>query len=362
MLKISDLTKVYAEAESAAVDGVSLSIPAGSFFTLLGPSGCGKSTLLRSVAGLEKPNAGEIVVGGETMFSSYKNINVSPNRRRFGMVFQSYAVWPHMTVFENVAFPLEVQRQSGVRKKVMKVLEMVGLAELHDRYAPNLSGGQQQRVAFARAVVAEPAVLLLDEPLSNLDAALREQMRSELRQLQKRLGVTSVYVTHDQSESLSMSDQIAVMSAGKVLEIGTPGEIYQRPKREFSARFVGGGNIIKGTINGVSSDPDTVRVDTPIGPICAAPVAEVTRGDAYVLIRPENVHVVHPGQARREGQPTYSGKVVDYQFVGLNTELTVELAQGVEVRLRVPGLYEAGLAEVISIEFDEEWTHLIAPD
>src|SRR3546814_302155 len=190
------------------MDNLSLTVEPHSFFTLLGPSGCGKSTLLRCIAGLERPDEGDIQIGERAVFSSSAKLNLPPNRRHIGMVFQSYAIWPHMTVFENVAFPLQVRRMGDVKERVQKALAMVDLNHVADRYASRLSGGQQQRIAFARAVVAEPEVLLLDEPRSNLDAALREQMRGELRKFQERLGITTVYVPHDQAEAPSMSDRI----------------------------------------------------------------------------------------------------------------------------------------------------------
>ncbi|MBI2358925.1 MAG: ABC transporter ATP-binding protein, partial [Deltaproteobacteria bacterium] len=218
MVQIADLAKYFGEDRERVhvLKGISLAIPAGSLYTFLGPSGCGKTTTLRCVAGLERPESGTISIDGKTVFASGDRVYVPTNRRPIGMVFQSYAIWPHMTVFENVAYPLTIQRRpkSEIRERVANVLKIVGLQGREDRPAPKLSGGQQQRVAFARALVNQPKVLLLDEPLSNLDAKLREHMRLELRELQRRLNLTTIYVTHDQLEALALSDTIAVMRDG----------------------------------------------------------------------------------------------------------------------------------------------------
>ena len=229
----------YANERGGAVKAaqdVSFKVAEGKLFTLLGPTGCGKTTTLRSIAGLERPTAGEIAVGGRLVYSGAKGVFVAPNRRGFGMVFQSYAIWPHMNVFQNVAFPLEVRRlgRKVIRDKVMRVLPAVALDELADRDATKLSGGQQQRLALARALVMEPQLLLLDEPLSNLDAKLRERMRFELKRLQRELKLTTVYVTHDQSEALALSHEIAVMNEGRILQVGTPRESTSSPPTSSS--------------------------------------------------------------------------------------------------------------------------------
>ena len=235
-----------------AAQDVAFAVPEGKLFTLLGPSGCGKTTTLRSIAGLERPVAGEISVDGRVVYSGKKNTFVPPNQRNFGMVFQSYAIWPHMNVFQNAAFPLQVRakrlEEKDIRDKVMRVLAAVGLADLAGRDATRLSGGQQQRLALARAIAMEPRLLLLDEPLSNLDAKLRERMRFELKRLQSEFKLTTVYVTHDQSEALALSHQIAVMSEGRIVQVGTPREIYERPRNKFVADFVGSSNFIDATV------------------------------------------------------------------------------------------------------------------
>jgi iron(III) transport system ATP-binding protein len=236
---IRGLTKRFGDA--TAVNSIDLTIKAGDFFTLLGPSGCGKTTTLRMIAGLEHPDAGEIRVGDRVVSAPKDRVFVQPDKRAMGMVFQSYAVWPHMTVFENVAFPLRMQRvsKSEIRQRAMTTLELVGLAKYADRPAPKLSGGQQQRVALARALVGNPQVLLLDEPLSNLDARLREEMRFEIRDMQKRLGITTIFVTHDQGEAITLSDQIAVMNVGNVEQVDTPRGVYETPSSRYVMDFLG---------------------------------------------------------------------------------------------------------------------------
>jgi iron(III) transport system ATP-binding protein len=231
-----------------AVCGVSFEVKPGEQLTLLGPSGCGKTTTLRAIAGLEQPSGGEIRIGGTPVYSAARRVNVPAEKRGLSMVFQSYAIWPHMSVFENVAYGLRVrgEAKAQISDKVARALDMVQMRAFAERGASQLSGGQQQRVALARAFVFQPAVLLFDEPLSNLDAKLRADMRIELRELQHRLGITSVYVTHDLEEALAMSDRIVVMRDGLIAQIGSPAEIYNRPRNAFVADFVGSANLIHG--------------------------------------------------------------------------------------------------------------------
>ena len=242
----------------AAVRGVSFNIREGEFYTLLGPSGCGKTTTMRCIAGLEHSTQGEIYVQGKLVSSASKNVFVPPNKRDIGMVFQSYAIWPHMTVFQNVAFPLNVAgiktNSKEMRDRVDEALALVELEGYGDRFATQLSGGQQQRLALARAIVRRPALLLLDEPLSNLDARLRDTMRTELRALQRRLGITTLYVTHDQTEALSMSSRIAVMENGEIVQEATPRELYGAPSNAFVAEFLGVSNSIPCTVSEIGSD------------------------------------------------------------------------------------------------------------
>jgi iron(III) transport system ATP-binding protein len=264
----------------------------------LGPSGCGKSTTLRSIAGLERPDSGVVSVGGNVLFAAgpgtAKKVNVPANQRGLGMVFQSYAIWPHMTVFENVAFPLRVcarRQRPGKRElteRVHRVLETMELLKYADRQATKLSGGQQQRLALARAIVIEPSLLLLDEPLSNLDAKLRESLRFELKRLQRELGITSIYVTHDQIEALSLSSQIAVIRDGEVVQQGKPRDIYENPKSKFVAEFIGTSNFIDGTV--ATRDGDTHVVETRDGRLTLTSGAHVPPGtEVVVSIRPEAV-------------------------------------------------------------------------
>src|SRR6187397_904531 len=249
-IEIADLVVRYGAVP--AVNGVSFTVAQGEHVTLLGPSGCGKTTTLRAIAGLEKPSTGSIRIDGQTMYSAAERRNMPTEQRGVSMVFQSYAVWPHMTVFDNVAYGLRVRKQSAadIKANAERALDLVQMRHLAERPASKLSGGQQQRVALARALAFSPTVVLFDEPLSNLDAKLRAEMRVELRELQRRLDITSVYVTHDQEEALAISDRVIVMNVGVIEQIGTPEEIYNRPRSRFVADFVGSANLIKGRVSG----------------------------------------------------------------------------------------------------------------
>jgi iron(III) transport system ATP-binding protein len=280
----------------AAVGPVSFSVMAGQQVTLLGPSGCGKTTTLRAIAGLERPSAGVIRIGGELMYSSAAGIHVPAEKRGLSMVFQSYAIWPHMTVFENVAYGLRVRRKGAAEtaEKVRAALDLVQMGDYADRHASQLSGGQQQRVALARACAFSPTVLLFDEPLSNLDAKLRGDMRIELRELQHRLGVTSVYVTHDLEEALAMSDEIVVMRAGHIEQKGSPHEIYNRPRTEFVADFVGSANLIRGRLR-----PDLMQSDLAQSGLMQSDLMQSDQmqrnwaQDGLVALEAEGGHIVH---------------------------------------------------------------------
>jgi iron(III) transport system ATP-binding protein len=317
-----------------AVQDVSFDVPDGELFTLLGPSGCGKTTTLRSIAGLERPRSGSIDVGGRVVFSSDQGIFVAPNRRNFGMVFQSYAIWPHMNVFKNVAFPLEVRKSRPSRKeikdKVMRVLATVQLAELVDRDATKLSGGQQQRLALARALVMEPQLLLLDEPLSNLDAKLREAMRFELKRMQRDLGLTTIYVTHDQSEALALSHEIAVMSEGRIVQIGSPRDIYERPHNRFVADFVGSTNFIDGKMLSAATGNGRCRVATALGELNVQCVETLAKDAAVVVsVRPEDVELSEAAPAREDGDNLCVGTVAAKAFLGDYLDFQVKVGDSI---------------------------------
>jgi iron(III) transport system ATP-binding protein len=267
VIEVEELRISYGSV--ATVGPVSFTVRAGQQLTLLGPSGCGKTTTLRAIAGLEQPSTGLIRIAGQTMYSSDQGINIPAEQRGLSMVFQSYAIWPHMTVFENVAYGLRVRRKSAgeIREKVHAALDLVQMGGYAERSASQLSGGQQQRVALARACAFSPTVVLFDEPLSNLDAKLRGDMRIELRELQHRLGVTSVYVTHDLEEALAMSDQVIVMRGGHIEQTGKPGEIYNLPRTEFVADFVGSANLIRGKLRADLGGDGMIALQTESGEI-----------------------------------------------------------------------------------------------
>jgi iron(III) transport system ATP-binding protein len=319
-LIVEDLHMTYQAADGPvrAVQGVSFTIQAGEFYTLLGASGCGKTTILRCVAGLEAPERGRIVVGDTVVYSSAERIAEPPHRRDIGMVFQSYAIWPHLSVFDNVVFPLVSGRRrfprQEVHEKTMRALRLVQLDHLADRPAPFLSGGQQQRVALARALVAEPTVLLLDEPLSNLDAKLRAEMRFELKNLVKSLGVTTLYVTHDQMEALTMSDHVAVMQGGVFVEEATPKELYLHPRSAFTATFLGETNLIAGKVVGHAASDSLWQVATPHGPmVCLADCGPAGQDSVWVACRPEGAVVT---AVRPPGENVFPGRITTVVFAG----------------------------------------------
>jgi iron(III) transport system ATP-binding protein len=323
-----------------AVNDISFEVAEGELFTLLGPSGCGKTTTLRSIAGLERPDSGRIEVGGRTLFAGPgrgKQVNVPANERGLGMVFQSYAIWPHMSVFDNVAFPLQVRgrgKRPGrkeISERVLRVLATMELADLADRQATKLSGGQQQRLALARALIIEPPLLLLDEPLSNLDAKLRESLRYELKRLQRELGITSVYVTHDQTEALVLSTSVAVMRNGNVVQLGRPREIYENPNCKFVAEFIGTSNFISGVV--VAKDGDRYTVKTDDGQLVLDSTANVAAGDEVVVsIRPEAVEVAESSRSS-EVPNEWTGTVVTRAFLGEAVDHVVSVGRH-EIRAR----------------------------
>ena len=366
MLHVENLTKLYAPGKSGGgIRDLSFDVSAGEFYTLLGPSGCGKTTTLRSVAGLEEPSAGRMTIADQVIFDSANGIFVPANRRRLGMVFQSYAVWPHMSVFDNTAFPLRMLLgkrwgDADIRRLAMRTLETVGLAEFAPRSAAQLSGGQQQRLALARALVAEPSLLLLDEPLSNLDALLREQMRSELRRLQKEVGVTAVYVTHDQSEALALSDRIAIMHNGRIAQIGTPHQIYHQPRNAFVATFVGRSNLFRGELLEHKQNR-SARIGTALGPVlCEAPNDAAGAAPAAALIRPEHVVLT---AATEPGDTTinrFRGRVCQVAFLGEATQYVVQVGNIEILVRRIAGQYDG--SEDVDVYFPPEKMLAIAAD
>jgi iron(III) transport system ATP-binding protein len=331
MIKVDGLDMTYGYGRNAhhAVRNVSFRVERGLFYTLLGPSGCGKTTTLRCVAGLEQPESGEISVDDEVVFSSAQGICVPPYRREIGMVFQSYAIWPHFNVFENVAFPLRRARprisRTQIAERVQRSLELVKLAHLHQRPSTDLSGGQQQRLALARALVFEPRVLLLDEPLSNLDAKLREEMRSELKSLTKRLGVTTMFVTHEQIEALTMSDRIAVMNDGRIVQEGTPAEIYKSPADPFVADFVGKTNLLPGRVreSRPCGERFQSRIESPIGDLLCWSDSEAAVNDRVIVaVRPENIALT---SGISPDHNIFAGKPSEMTFLGNALECVVQV-------------------------------------
>jgi len=343
-IEVKDLVVRYGDA--VAVNGVSFTVGRGEHLTLLGPSGCGKTTTLRAIAGLEQPSAGSITVDGQAMFDSAARRNVPAEQRGVSMVFQSYAVWPHMTVFDNVAYGLRVRKQGAAELKanVERALDLVQMRHLAERGASKLSGGQQQRVALARAIAFSPTVVLFDEPLSNLDAKLRAEMRVELRELQRRLDITSVYVTHDQEEALAISDRVIVMNVGVIEQIGTPEEIYNRPRSRFVADFVGSANLIKGKVT--ASGIFEAEGGTILKTVGGSSGTEVAVRTAYIDL------------AANPGDNQLPGTVRQRMFHGDFVQYIVECACGRLIVRRPPtNLLEEGAP--VTLSFSPEHTVLL---
>ncbi len=349
-IRIERVTKRYGTV--VAVRDLTLEVRDREFVTLLGPSGCGKTTLLRLVAGFGAPDAGVIRVGDVTLSSP--DAVVPPERRGMGMVFQNYAIWPHKTVYENVAFGLRVRKVAGAeaRERVARVLELVNLAGLQSRYPSELSGGQQQRVALARSLVVEPGILLLDEPLSNLDAKLRERMRWELKELQRRTGITFVYVTHDQAEAMALSDRIAVMHQGTLLQVGTPREVYARPASRTVADFMGLVNLVPGRVRRRPGDVagvvlggrQFVRVGVPGGLADGAAV--------HLAIRPEDVHVAPAAGEAGPEEGAMPAKVAEVTFLGNLTDCQVVLDDGSRVRAQASPRLGLEVGQPVAVRLD----------
>lgn len=349
LLRVERLCRRYGTA--VAVDQVSFEVFRGEFFSLLGPSGCGKSTTLRLLAGLEEPDSGEICLKSEIIFSDRDGIFVSAEQRQIGLVFQSYAVWPHMTVFQNVAYPLEVRRwnRQEMRRKAEQVLGLVGLAGLENRRPAELSGGQQQRLALARSLVYEPDLLLLDEPLSNVDAKLREQLRIELKKLQQSIGITIVYVTHDQSEAMALSRRLAVMNQGRIEQIGRPEEVYKAPGTFFVQNFVGRLITFEGRLAERSSQR-TVKL--PGGRSIAIRDGRAIPNGAQVCVavRPEDIEIeAGGGEPGAQGLP---GTVQDVAYVGGRYECAIQ-AVGSEFILDMPTSVKLAKGQTVTLRLKE---------
>jgi iron(III) transport system ATP-binding protein len=348
---LNGISKTYSEANMAAVTDLSLEIADGQFVTLLGPSGCGKTTTLRLIAGYMAPDAGTIHVGDRLMSS--RGTLVLPEHRGMGMVFQNYAVWPHKTVFENVVFGLKIRKvpPAKARALVDKVLALVNLSGFDKRLPSQLSGGQQQRVALARSLVVEPNILLLDEPLSNLDAKLRERMRAELKQLQRRTGITFIYVTHDQAEALALSDQVAVINDGRLQQFGTPREVYSKPANRMVADFMGNVNLLPGEVTGAAgvliAGTLQVHLDSAGG---------LARGSKFdVAVRPESV-MLGP-----EVGGSVCAEITEYTFLGNTNEYYVKLGDQI-LRVQTHPKQTFAVGETVSISVDPDTISIFARD
>jgi iron(III) transport system ATP-binding protein len=354
-LDVTDLRKQFAIGRPA-IDGVSFGVPAGEIVVLLGPSGCGKTTTLRCVAGLEHPTAGEISIAGKLVSSPARGVLVPPRERDLGMVFQSYAVWPHMTVRQNVVYPLKHRKMARAEaaRKVDEVLELVGLTEYAERPVVALSGGQMQRVALARSIVYRPQLLLLDEPLSNLDAKLRLRLRDDLRIILKQTGMTALYVTHDQAEAVVLGDRIGVMRDGKLLQMGTPDEIYNRPADLFVANFTGATNELTGTLVGRSGEFGVVEFgDGRRGE--AALFHPLNIGEKVrIALRPENI-----GIGKADGGNSFSARVVDRRYQGTQTVYEIDLfGRQLEVlELGTAARHQVGVETSVSLPREGCWAY-----
>jgi len=365
MITVTDLVKEFPveDGVKVAVNGVSFELADGEFFTLLGPSGCGKTTTLRSIAGLEKPTSGTISIDGRKVYED--KVLVPANKRELGMVFQSYAVWPHMSVFENVAFPLKVAKgrmsKKEIQKRVNETLELVDLGGLGDRMSTQLSGGQQQRLSVARALVRQPKLLLLDEPLSNLDAKLRERMRTELRVIQQRTGITTLFVTHDQLEALSMSDRVAVMNDGHFEQVGKPHEVYHDPATSFVAHFIGGANMFDGVVESIESDGSTV-IKTDLGPILGRglPGLEVG-GKAVAAIHLEDVQLTTDQASTLDRNNVFDGRISLSLFNGPSVNYIVQIGpHSIEVQLGGYDAYANGTE--VKVIFPKRFIRVLTED
>jgi iron(III) transport system ATP-binding protein len=339
-VRIDGLTKHFdGKPPTKAVDDLRLGIEEGEFLVLLGPSGCGKTTTLRCLAGLETPSEGTIAFGDTTVFDAGRRVNLSPDKRNIGMVFQSYALWPHMTVSKNIGYPLRARKlKEGLRWGwVDTIAELVDCGNLLDRYPAQLSGGQQQRVALARGLVARPDLVLFDEPLSNLDARLRDQVRAELHTLHQRLGFTAVFVTHDQSEALALGDRLAIMKGGKIEQLGTAEQVFEQPASEYVAAFVGMGNRLR-------CDYVDGRWTAAGAVVEGAPIADGgTTGPVAARLRGDDVRLAPAGTAIADGECRLPGVLVDAEYGGKHLDVSLDVNE-TRVRARIPAGESGGWA------------------
>jgi iron(III) transport system ATP-binding protein len=354
-IRITGVSKRYFSGGKTitALDDVTLTIPANQIFTLLGPSGCGKTTLLRCIVGLEAPDAGEIRIGDEVVFSKEKNISVPTEKRGLGMVFQTYAIWPHMNVFDNVAYPLQIRNvaRDVIRERVARTLAFVHLDGMEERPATKLSGGQQQRVALARALVAEPKVILFDEPLSNLDAKLREETRKELRAFLAKLKITAIYVTHDRIEALALSDTIAIMRDGRIIEVGAPKKIYFDAEHRFVADFIGRANLIQARVR--SEEGGHTLVDCGLGTIACERRELPVGSEVTLCLRPEFIRLARGAAG---GANVVNGRVESLIFVGEAYEAEIRAGNELLLAKIEP---DAKIAEGDAVTFSLDPAHCL---
>ena len=363
MIRVVNLYKDFSNRHGMhqAVRGADFEVHEGEIFMLLGPSGCGKTTTLRCIAGLEQPDDGEIWIDGQMVFGRHGETIVPVYKRGVGMVFQSYAIWPHLTVFENVAYPLiygvnKIPKRQ-VKERVQKALSLVGLSGFEDRPAPLLSGGQQQRVSLARGLVYEPKVLLLDEPLSNLDAKLRAEMRVELRALMKRLKITAVYVTHDQEEALVLSDRVAVMHAGQIRQIGTPRDIYVSPASDVVAGFIGTANLLQAKVEQVPANGDQGTVTTALGKLtCALPASLSVGAPVTVMFRPEDIII--NDSSPRCGDNIFPATIEEAMFVGSRFQCQISV-NAQKIYVEVSKTQAVNVGQPILVEIPPQVVHVL---
>jgi len=350
-VEIKDVTKQFAAPNGetvTAVERMNLDIADGEFFSFLGPSGCGKTTTLRMIAGFELPSDGEIIIQGRPMGYT------PPYQRPVNTVFQNYALWPHMTIFQNVAFGLEMKQvgRAEIKRRVGEALELVHLKGMDDRHPKQLSGGQQQRVALARALVQRPAVLLLDEPLGALDLKLRKAMQLELKHMQQQVGITFIYVTHDQEEALTMSDHIAVMSHGRVLQVGRPVEIYEQPATRFVADFIGETNFLQGKVNQIRNGIANVTIDNQFSMHVPSIEGVATGSEITVALRPEKLTIHPAGKTQQESIP---GRVEEMVYIGTDTRFIVRVSDQSVLVARMQNLGEGAVMFSVGSEVAVTW-------